>query len=91
MSRMKQITGCHHEWTVRRASATSFALILALCVSDGRAIEAVDRRKLSRIQEALTGAMRQKRSTLSPRVDLVVIDAQGDLSQMVIRHIEAVY
>ena len=57
----------------------------------GRAIEAVDRRKLSRIQEALIGAMRQKRSTLSPRVDLVVIDAESDLSQMVIRHIEAVY
>lgn len=57
----------------------------------GRAIEAVDRRKLSRIQEALTGAMGGKHLSLSPRVDLVLIDAERDLSQMVVRHIEAVY
>ena len=40
MSRTQQITRCHREWTVRRASAISFALILALCVSGGRAVVA---------------------------------------------------
>ena len=40
MSRTQQVTRCHREWTVRRASAISFALILALCVSEGRAAEA---------------------------------------------------
>ena len=40
MSRMQQITRCHRGWTVRRASDTSFALILALCVSGGRTAEA---------------------------------------------------
>ena len=57
----------------------------------GSAIEAVDRRKLSRIREALAGAVRERQTPLAPRVDLVVIDADADLSRMVVRHIEAVY
>jgi len=56
----------------------------------GKAVEAVDRRKLTRIQQALEGVLRESRSRCQPRVDLVVIDVQGDLSRMIVEHIEAV-
>ena len=57
----------------------------------GTAIEAIDRRKLSRIQLALSGALSASRKPLVPRVDLVVIDLDGNLDRMVVRHIEGVY
>jgi putative endonuclease len=57
----------------------------------GRAVEAIDRRKLRRIQQALEGLLDGSESRYFPRVDLVVIDVQGDLSRMVVEHIEAVY
>jgi putative endonuclease len=57
----------------------------------GGAIEAVDRRKLQRVREALTGIVRDGQSRLAPRVDVVVIDADADWSQMIVRHIESVY
>lgn len=60
-------------------------------VSFGRAVEAVDRRKLARVQRALEGVLSGADSRLVPRVDLVVIDVQSDMSRMVVEHIEAVY
>jgi putative endonuclease len=57
----------------------------------GRAVEAVDRRKLARVQQALEGVLSGTRTALVPRVDLVVIDVEGDLRRMVIEHIESVY
>lgn len=57
----------------------------------GSAIEAIDRRKLSRIRVALTGALIHSRQPLAPRVDLVVIDVDGNLDRMVVEHIEGVY
>ncbi len=57
----------------------------------GRAVEAVDRRKLARVQQALEGVLNRTDSRVFPRVDLVVIDVQSDLGRMVVEHIEAVY
>ena len=57
----------------------------------GHAIEAVDRRKLTRIQTALAGALGQMDGSLAPQVDLVVIDLADGLEKMIVRHIEAVY
>jgi len=57
----------------------------------GRAVESIDRRKLARIRLALEGALAGKRSTLRPRIDAIVIDVEEGLSEMVVRHIEAVY
>ncbi len=59
--------------------------------SFGRAVEAVDRRKLARVQQALEGVVNRTETPLVPRVDLVVIDMQSDLGRMVVEHIEAVY
>lgn len=56
----------------------------------GRAVEAVDRRKLKRIQQALEGVLGRAESRYSPRVNLVVIDVQGDLSRMIVEHIKGV-
>lgn len=56
----------------------------------GSAIEAVDARKLSRIHQALAGALAMFDTPLEPRVDLVVIDFDADLTKMTLRHIEAV-
>jgi putative endonuclease len=57
----------------------------------GTAVEAVDRRKLARVQLALEGLLASAGSRLMPRVDLVVIDVQDDTGRMVVEHIEAVY
>ncbi len=57
----------------------------------GTAIEAINRRKLSRIQLALSGALSASKKPLVPRVDLVVIDLDDSLDRMVVRHIEGVY
>lgn len=59
--------------------------------SFGRAVEAVDRRKLARVQQALEGILNRTGTALVPRVDLVVIDVHSDLSGMVVEHIEGVY
>lgn len=59
--------------------------------SFGKAVEAVDRRKLARIQQALSGVWSGVDPGLVPRVDLVVIDMENDTGRMVIEHIEAVY
>lgn len=59
--------------------------------SFGRAVEAVDRRKLAGIQRALECLSSAADPGLFPRVDLVVIDVQDDVGRMVIEHIEAVY
>ena len=59
--------------------------------SFGRAVEAVDRRKLVRVQQALGGVLNRTGSRLVPRVDLVVIDVGSGLDRMIVEHIEAVY
>jgi putative endonuclease len=56
----------------------------------GRAAESIDRRKLARIRLALEGALADTRSALKPRIDAIVIDLEEGLSEMVVRHIEAV-
>jgi putative endonuclease len=59
--------------------------------SFGRAVEAVDRRKLIRIQQALDGVLARMPSPLDPRVDLVVIDLDAGMSRMIVEHIESVF
>jgi len=56
----------------------------------GKAIEAVDRRKLSRVVQALACAVAREERPVIPRVDLVVIDVDAGSSRMVVEHIEAV-
>ena len=55
----------------------------------GRAVEAVDERKLARVQLALAGALSQVYESMTPRVDLVVIDVNEQLDEMVVQHIES--
>jgi putative endonuclease len=57
----------------------------------GRAVEAVDQRKLARIRLALEGALRGAGASLTPQIDVVLIDLEKHQSEMVVRHIEAVY
>jgi putative endonuclease len=57
----------------------------------GRAVEAVDRRKVARLQAALSGAMVNSGESLEPQVDLVVIDLPATLEGMTLQHIEAIY
>jgi len=52
----------------------------------GRAVEAVDRRKIARIQLALTGLVRSAHRGLTPRVDLVAIDVTEGGHRMVVEH-----
>ena len=59
--------------------------------SFGRAVEAVDRRKLVRVRQALEGVLGGTAQPLVPRVDVVVIDVDSDMSRMIVQHIEAVY
>ena len=56
----------------------------------GRAVEAIDDRKLARIRLALEGVMSAAPRGLKARIDVVVIDLAPDLSEMVVSHIEAV-
>jgi len=56
----------------------------------GKAIEAVDRRKLSRVAQALACAVARAERPVVPRIDLVVIDVDADSNRMVVEHIEAV-
>jgi putative endonuclease len=56
----------------------------------GRAVEAVNPRKLTRIHTALEKALNRMDEPLEPRVDLIVIDIDRDLNQLTMRHIEAV-
>jgi len=57
----------------------------------GRAVEAVDRRKLERIRFALRGALASERTRREARIDLVVIDFSRDMRSMRVEHIEGVF
>lgn len=57
----------------------------------GRAVEAVDRRKIGRIRTALSGALSNSREPLVPQIDAVVIDLPVGLEGMTVTHIEAIY
>ena len=59
--------------------------------SFGRAVEAVDQRKLVRVRQALEGVLGCTSQRFVPRVDVVVIDVDSDMSRMIVQHIEAVY
>jgi putative endonuclease len=59
--------------------------------SFGRAIEAVDRRKLARVRLALQGVLSGTTEPFVPRVDVVVIDVDAGMTRMTVQHIEAVY
>jgi putative endonuclease len=56
----------------------------------GHAVESIDRRKLARVRVALEGALKERKSPLKPRIDLVMIDLEDRLTRMVITHIEGV-
>jgi len=56
----------------------------------GRAVEAVDRRKLSRIEQALSCAVAREDEAVVPRIDLVVIDLDAGSNRMIVEHIESV-
>jgi putative endonuclease len=56
----------------------------------GRAVEAVDRRKLSRIEQALACAVAREERPVVPRIDLVVIDFDAGSDRMIVEHIESV-
>ena len=58
--------------------------------SFGRAVEAIDQRKLARVRQALEGVLAGMSQPLAPRVDVVVIDVDADMSRMTVEHIEAV-
>ena len=57
----------------------------------GCAAESVDQRKLARIRTALQRAVASSRTRPRCRIDVIVIDLQNDQSEMLVRHIEAVY
>lgn len=56
----------------------------------GSAAEAIDTRKLNRIRVALQGLSRGFGAGLAPRIDVVAIDFEEDMSSMIVRHIEGV-
>lgn len=57
----------------------------------GVAAEAIDRRKLVRIEQALAGMMRGMGIELAARVDVVAIDLGRDGRRMVVEHFPGVY
>jgi putative endonuclease len=57
----------------------------------GRAIEAIDERKLKRLRIALEAFLRSRRERLEPRIDFVVIDVSLDSSEMKVSHLEGMY
>lgn len=56
----------------------------------GLAAESIDQRKLARIRVALEGVIRSQPKPWRPQIDVVLIDIKGR-SEMVVRHIEAVF
>jgi len=56
----------------------------------GEAVEAVDARKLARIQTALANVIARSDGRYEPRIDLVVIDVDANSGDMTVRHLEAV-
>jgi putative endonuclease len=59
--------------------------------SFGRAVEAIDQRKLARIRQALDGVVARTSSRLEPRIDLIVIDLDAGMHRMTVEHIESVF
>jgi putative endonuclease len=57
----------------------------------GAAAEAVDRRKIGRVRVALQGILNSSQTDLIPRIDVIAIDIDDDLSGLVLNHIEGVY
>ncbi len=57
----------------------------------GKAVEAVDGRKLARVRLALEGVAASGGTRLIPRIDVVAIDFEDDMSSMVVNHFESVY
>jgi len=52
----------------------------------GRAVEAIDRRKIKRIQLALAGLVRNSGSGLRPRIDVIAIDVAESRDRMIVEH-----
>ncbi len=57
----------------------------------GTAIEAVDKRKLARLQIALEGYVKTLPRGINHRIDLVLIDIDLNGTDMHVRHLENVY
>ena len=57
----------------------------------GTAVEAVDRKKLSRVKIALNGILSSSKTNLNSRIDVIAIDIDENLKTLVLSHIEGVY
>jgi putative endonuclease len=57
----------------------------------GKAVEAVDARKLGRVRLALEGIVAAWDTPLVPRIDVVAIDFGEDMASMVVDHLTGVY
>ena len=57
----------------------------------GRAVQAIDTRKLARIKVAIEGIAAGRDQRLVPRIDVVTVDIEEDMSSMVVNHLESVY
>lgn len=57
----------------------------------GTAAEAVDWRKIGRVRVALQGILNSSQTNLVPRIDVIAIDIDDDLSTLVLNHIEGVH
>jgi len=57
----------------------------------GRAAEAIDDRKLTRVRQALEGMVGASGTPLNPRIDVIAIDIDDDFGRMVVEHFEGVY
>lgn len=56
----------------------------------GSAAEAIDGKKLERIRVALQAISRGFAAKFTPRIDVVAVDFEEDMSSMIVRHIEGV-
>lgn len=57
----------------------------------GTAAQAIDARKLGRVRLALEGIVSAWGTRLVPRIDVVAIDFEDDMTAMVVSHLKGVY
>lgn len=56
----------------------------------GTAAQAIDERKLGRVKLALEGVVASWGTRLAPRIDVVAIDFEDDMTSMVVNHLKGV-
>jgi putative endonuclease len=57
----------------------------------GKAAQAINRRKIERIQLALAGLVRNSGSGLCPRVDVIAIDVSESRDRMIVEHYVGIF